>query len=285
MKGLGKGLDTLIPTNLDTSILHDSEKIEKIPLAKIVTNPDQPRKYFDEEALQELARSIKRHGIVQPLVVIKSGNQYRIVAGERRFRAANKAGLNEVPAIVRSMKDLEELEIALIENVQRVDLSPLEQAISIQKLHDQFSLGYDAIAVRLGKATTTVHNIVRLLGLPDNAKEALSSGKITEGHARSILAVKEPSKQKELLNQIIKDKWSVRQAEQYVMAIKKDVVRKKPLNEHMANSNPLTEKLALQLKTKIAIKRTAKGGKLEVYFSNDQQLDNLVGILLNRSKN
>jgi len=285
MKGLGKGLDTLIPTNLDTSILHDSEKIEKIPLAKIVTNPDQPRKYFDEEALQELARSIKRHGIVQPLVVIKSGNQYRIVAGERRFRAANKAGLNEVPAIVRSMKDLEELEIALIENVQRVDLSPLEQAISIQKLHDQFSLGYDAIAIRLGKATTTVHNIVRLLGLPDNAKEALSSGKITEGHARSILAVKEPSKQTELLNQIIKDKWSVRQAEQYVMAIKKDVVRKKPLNEHMANSNPLTEKLALQLKTKIAIKRTAKGGKLEVYFSNDQQLDNLVGILLNRSKN
>ena len=285
MKGLGKGLDTLIPTNLDTSILHDSEKIEKIPLAKIVTNPDQPRKYFDEEALQELARSIKRHGIVQPLVVIKSGNQYRIVAGERRFRAANKAGLNEVPAIVRSMKDLEELEIALIENVQRVDLSPLEQAISIQKLHDQFSLGYDAIAVRLGKATTTVHNIVRLLGLPDNAKEALSSGKITEGHARSILAVKEPSKQKELLNQIIKDKWSVRQAEQYVMAIKKDVVRKKPLNEHMASSNPLTEKLASQLKTKIAIKRTAKGGKLEVYFSNDQQLDNLVGILLNRSKN
>ncbi len=285
MKGLGKGLDTLIPTNLDTSILHDSEKIEKIPLAKIVTNPDQPRKYFDEEALQELARSIKRHGIVQPLVVIKSGNQYRIVAGERRFRAANKAGLNEVPAIVRSMKDLEELEIALIENVQRVDLSPLEQAISIQKLHDQFSLGYDAIAVRLGKATTTVHNIVRLLGLPDNAKEALSSGKITEGHARSILAVKEPSKQTELLNQIIKDKWSVRQAEQYVMAIKKDVVRKKPLNEHMASSNPLTEKLASQLKTKIAIKRTAKGGKLEVYFSNDQQLDNLVGILLNRSKN
>lgn len=285
MKGLGKGLDTLIPTNLDTSILHDSEKIEKIPLAKIVTNPDQPRKYFDEEALQELARSIKRHGIVQPLVVIKSGNQYRIVAGERRFRAANKAGLNEVPAIVRSMKDLEELEIALIENVQRVDLSPLEQAISIQKLHDQFSLGYDAIAVRLGKATTTVHNIVRLLGLPDNAKEALSSGKITEGHARSILAVKEPSKQKELLNQIIKDKWSVRQAEQYVMAIKKDVVRKKPLNEHMASSNPLTEKLASQLKTKISIKRTAKGGKLEVYFSNDQQLDNLVGILLNRSKN
>lgn len=285
MKGLGKGLDTLIPTNLDTSILHDSEKIEKIPLAKIVTNPDQPRKYFDEEALQELARSIKRHGIVQPLVVIKSGNQYRIVAGERRFRAANKAGLNEVPAIVRSMKDLEELEIALIENVQRVDLSPLEQAISIQKLHDQFSLGYDAIAVRLGKATTTVHNIVRLLGLPDNAKEALSSGKITEGHARSILSVKEPSKQTELLNQIIKDKWSVRQAEQYVMAIKKDVVRKKPLNEHMASSNPLTEKLASQLKTKIAIKRTAKGGKLEVYFSNDQQLDNLVGILLNRSKN
>lgn len=284
MKGLGKGLDTLIPTNLDTSILHDSEKIEKIPLAKIVTNPDQPRKYFDEEALQELARSIKRHGIVQPLVVIKSGNQYRIVAGERRFRAANKAGLNEVPAIVRSMKDLEELEIALIENVQRVDLSPLEQAISIQKLHDQFSLGYDAIAVRLGKATTTVHNIVRLLGLPDNAKEALSSGKITEGHARSILAVKEPSKQKELLNQIIKDKWSVRQAEQYVTAIKKDVVRKKPLNEHMASSNPLTEKLASQLKTKISIKRTAKGGKLEVYFSNDQQLDNLVGILLNRSK-
>lgn len=163
MKGLGKGLDTLIPTNLDASILHDSEKIEKIPLSKIVTNPDQPRKHFDKEALQELAKSLKQHGIVQPLVVTKSGNQYRIVAGERRFRAATIAGLGEVPAIVRTMKDLEELEIALIENVQRVDLSALEQAASIQKLHEQFSMSFDAIAERLGKATTTVHNIVRLL--------------------------------------------------------------------------------------------------------------------------
>lgn len=285
MKGLGKGLDTLIPTNLDASILHDSEKIEKIPLSKIVANPDQPRKHFDEEALQELAKSLKQHGIVQPLVVTKSGNQYRIVAGERRYRAATIAGLGEVPAIVRTMKDLEELEIALIENVQRVDLSALEQAASIQKLHEQFSMSFDAIAGRLGKATTTVHNIVRLLGLPKDAKEALSKGHITEGHARSILAVKNPSKQKTLLDHIIKDKWSVRQAEQFVTAIKNETATRKPLTDHMAKTSPLTEKLALQLQTRIIIKRMAKGGKLELHFNDDAQLEELVRKLLKNSKN
>lgn len=285
MKGLGKGLDTLIPTNLDASILHDSEKIEKIPLSKIVTNPDQPRQHFDEEALQELAESVKQHGIVQPLVVTKSENQYRIVAGERRFRAAIIAGLGEVPAIVRTMKDLEELEIALIENVQRVDLSALEQAASIQKLHDQFSMSYEAIAGRLGKATTTVHNIVRLLRLPSDSKEALAKGQITEGHARSILAVKDSSKQRALLNHIMYDRWSVRRAEQFVTAIKNETVSKRPLNDHMTETNPSTEKLASLLQTKITIKRMAKGGKLELHFNDDAQLDDLVQKLLKDSKN
>lgn len=283
MKGLGKGLDNLIPVDLDQSLLFGTEKIQQIPIAKIITNPDQPRKFFDQTSLDELAQSIKRHGIVQPLVVTKSGDNYRIVAGERRFRAARIAELQEVPAIVRSMKDLEELEISLIENVQRVDLSPLEQAISIQKLHDQFSLGFDKIAERLGKATTTVHNIVRLLGLPNDAKDALNTGTISEGHARCILALKDKKQQKDLLEKIIMNKWSVRQAEQYVTAIKQATKQEKSptaISERMAISNPQTIKLGQKLETKVTIKHMAKGGRLELHFSDSQQLEQIIKKIL-----
>ena len=283
MKGLGKGLDNLIPVDFDKSLLHGSEKIEQIPLSKISNNPDQPRKHFDQTALEELSRSISRHGIVQPLVVTKNGDTYRIVAGERRFRAARIAKLQEVPAIVRSMKDLEELEISLIENVQRVDLSPLEQAVSIQKLHDQFSLGFDKIADRLGKATTTVHNIVRLLGLPNDAKDALNQGVISEGHARCILALKNPEQQKDLLEKIIAHKWSVRQAEQYVTAIKQASqpdMQSKTISERMASTNSETVKLGQKLDTKVTIKHMAKGGRLELHFKDGQQLEQIITKIL-----
>ena len=161
--GLGRGFDSLIPQNFDNSILLDEgERIQKLALSAISPNKDQPRQQFDESSLKELAESIKNHGILQPLVVTEtSKGAYRIVAGERRWRAAGLAKLSSVPAIVRSMKELEELEIALVENVQRVDLSPLEQAVSIEHLHQQFNLGYEAIAKRLGKAVSTVNNTVR----------------------------------------------------------------------------------------------------------------------------
>lgn len=281
--GLGKGLDALIPKEFDTTILENNEKVQKLSTDKIQPNPDQPRKHFDEDALDELADSIKNHGIVQPLVVTKNGDNYRIIAGERRWRAAKKAGLKEVPAIVRSMQLIEELEVAIIENVQRVDLSPLEQALSIEHLHDQFSLSYSDIAKKLGKAVPTIHNTVRLLQLPEAATEALAKNQITEGHARAILALKDDTKrQAELLESILQFGWSVRQAEQFVTASREIAIKsQKSVKKHMATANDQTDKLAKHLHTTITIRRTAKGGKLEVFFKDDADLDRITQALLN----
>lgn len=281
--GLGRGLDALIPKEFDGSILENNEKVQKIPITHIKPNPDQPRKHFDDEALNELATSVKNHGIVQPLVVTKNGDGYRIIAGERRWRAAGIAGLKEVPAIVRSMQLIEELEVAIIENVQRADLSPLEQAQSIERLHDQFSLSYSEIAKKLGKAVPTIHNTVRLLQLPEDARVALYKNQISEGHARAILALKDDVQmQAELLDSILQFGWSVRQAEQYVTASKKTEKNSiKSVKKHMATENEQTEKLAKFLNTSVSIKRTAKGGKLEVFFKNDEELERITRTLIN----
>lgn len=280
--GLGKGFESLIPTDFDQSIVGGSERIQQIEVNKISANPDQPRKHFDEKALMELASSIKQYGVVQPLVLTKNGDAYEIVAGERRWRASKIAGLKTVPSVVRSHKELEQLEIAIIENVQRVDLSPLEQAISIQKLHDQFSLPYTDIAKKLGKAPTTVNNIVRLISLPKEAKEALEKNSISEGHARSILALKDnPELQKQLLDSIIKYKWSVRQAEQFVVGSKQGAKTESKIRSKMATETHETNELSDRLETKVSIKRTAKGGKIEIHFSDDKQFKMIVEKLIN----
>ncbi len=280
--GLGRGLDSLIPEEFDSSILETNERVQNLPISKVIPNPDQPRKHFEEEALNELATSIRNHGIVQPLIVTRYNDDYRIIAGERRWRSAKIAGLKEVPAVVRSLKLIEELEVAIIENVQRVDLSPLEQAQSIERLHDQFNLSYAEIAKKLGKAVPTIHNTVRLLQLPKPASQALKNGLISEGHARAILALKEnPQKQSELLESVLKFGWSVRQAEQFVTASRQEEKKSATkVKEHMATTNPQTEALAKRLNTSINIKRTAKGGKLEVYFKDDDDLQRITNELI-----
>lgn len=280
-KGLGRGFDALIPTDFDTSILEvTSEKVQKVKYQLVEPNPDQPRKHFDETALNELASSIKQYGIVQPLVVTKKNDKFILIAGERRWRAAKIAGLKEVPVLVRSHEELEQLEIAIVENVQRVDLSPLEQAASIERLHDQFSMTYESIAKRLGKAPATVNNIVRLLNLPDNAKKALFEGKISEGHARAILALRGDSqKQQELLTSIIRGGWSVRQAEQFVITARQGSSSPKETKAKMAATTKETKQLGAFLKTPVSIKRTAKGGKLELHFSSDEDLARIISLL------
>lgn len=279
--GLGKGLDALMPQEFDTAILQTTEKVQEVPITEVEPNPDQPRKHFDEQSLGELATSIRAHGIVQPLVVTKNGKLYRIVAGERRWRAAQLAGLAKVPVITRSLKQLEELEIAIIENVQRVDLSPLEQAQSIERLHDQFSLSYGEISKKLGKAVPTIHNTVRLLQLPAAAKEALRQAQISEGHARAILALKDDNdRQTELLQSILDYGWSVRQAEQFVTASKGTTSAKKSVKKHMQTTNAQTEKLGNRLKTAVTLRRTAKGGKLEIFFKDDADLERITTQLL-----
>lgn len=281
--GLGRGFDALIPQGVDTAVLfEEQEHVQKIAVNDLVPNPHQPRSVFDEEALAGLAESIKAYGIIQPLVITPYGQgKYAIVAGERRWRAAQLAGLQKVPAVVRTTKELERLEIALVENVQRVDLSPLEQALSIEKLHQQFSLTYEAIAKRLGKASSTVNNIVRLLQLPKEAQEALAAGEIFEGHARMVLSLKDmPDKQAELLSNIKRHGWSVRQAEQFVTSLKEGFKESKATQQRMRTETPETKRLSKRLGgNPVHIRRMAKGGKLEIGFKTDEELERILASL------
>ncbi len=279
--GLGRGLRSLIPEDFDAGALMDAgERVQQLPLDKLAPNPEQPRTVFDEAALKELAASIRQHGIVQPLVVSPHGGSYIIIAGERRWRAAGLAGLQAVPAVVRTTKQLERLELALIENVQRVDLSPLEQAVSIARLHEQFDLSYATIAKRLGKAETTLSNIVRLLQLPPSARQALIDGAISEGHARQVLALKQwPDKQDELLALITSQGWTVRQAERFVNSTKAGIQQTKVVHSHMASETPETKQLSKRYGTEVKIYRMAKGGRLELRFQSDEDLARLIGEL------
>jgi len=281
-RGLGRGFEALISDDFDKSLLLETgERIEKIPLGQLEPNPYQPRQHFDKEALQELAASIQQHGIVQPLVVttLKDG-KYHLIAGERRWRAAEIAGLKTVPAVIRSTEKLEQLEVALIENVQRVDLSPLEQAASISTLIQQFSLTHQEIAKRLGKATSTVFNIERLLGLPPAARDALANHHISEGHARAILSLKDdPPRQAYLLKTIIDQGWSVRQAERFVTSVKSGIKQTKEAHARTSMETPATKQLSKKLGTPVHVRRTAKGGKLEITFLSDAELDKLIELI------
>lgn len=273
--GLGRGFDALIPQDFDKSILlEDNERVQKIAVEALAPNPNQPRQHFDKQALEQLAESIKNHGVVQPLVVTPEKNgSYAIIAGERRWRASQLAGLKKVPAVVRTMKELEQLEVAIVENVQRVDLSPLEQAVSIERLHQQFNMTYESVAKRLGKATSTVNNTVRLLQLPEEARSALHEKKISEGHARAILALKDtPEKQVELLKNILKQDWSVRQAERFVVSVKEGFKEAKETKKRMQTETAETKQLSKKIGVPVHIRRTAKGGKLEITFKSDEEL-------------
>jgi ParB family chromosome partitioning protein len=281
--GLGKGFESLLPQNFDkTILLNENERIVKLGFDKISAHKDQPRKAFDQTTLDELAASIKVHGILQPLIVSPiGGDKYIIVAGERRFRAAKQAGLKDVPVVIRTAKELERLEIALVENVQRVDLSVLEQANSIEKLTQQFNVSVQEIAKRLGKAPSTIGNMVKLLQLPDKAKKALNKNLISEGHARSIYALHEfPEKQEKLLNNIIKFGWSVRQAEAFVVANKKEGKDEEAVKRHMITETNETKALSKLVAAPVSIRRMAKGGKLEISFTSDDDLDRLINQLL-----
>jgi ParB family chromosome partitioning protein len=252
-------------------------------LHKIAPHKGQPRTTFDKQGLAELAASITEYGVLQPIIVRPPDSkhkEYVIVAGERRWRASQLAGLKHVPAIVRSLQDLEHLELALVENVQRVDLSPLEQAVSIERLHQQFSLSYDSIARKLAKANSTVTNIVRLLQLPEAAREALERGDITEGHARAVLSLKaDADKQQELLDSIIHYGWSVRQAERFVTSVKAGATAADTAKTRVETETPATKVLSARLGAPVQIRRTAHGGRLELQFASDTELERLLALL------
>ena len=281
-RGLGRGFDALIPQDFDASLLvGEDERVQKLSIDVLLPRGNQPRQHFDEESLEELASSIKIHGVLLPLVVTGNGDgTYRIVAGERRWRAAKLANIASLPVIVRTLQELEELEIALVENVQRVDLAPLEQAVSIERLHQQFAMPYEDIATRLGKAHSTVVNIVRLLQLPSEARDSLIAKRITEGHARAILALRNfPDKQSVLLANIEKHSWSVRQAERYVTSVKSGVKNEAAAKQRVELETPQTKVLSTRLKTPVFIRRTAKGGRLEISFKTEKELKRIIMML------
>ncbi len=267
---LGRGFGSLIPEGLDTSFIkEDQNRVQNLLISDILPNPKQPRRNFDDKSLNELMTSIKRHGVLQPIIVIKDKQGYRIIAGERRWRAAKSAKLDTIPAIVRSLEELEQIEMALVENVQRVDLSPLEQAVAIYRLQQQFSLELDQIAQKLGKAPSTVSNTARLLQLPDSAKTALMQGQISEGHARAILALRQyPVLQDELLKKILKEKLSVRQAEVFVL-------NNRPKAKTVKGADELAKKITDKLGLKTVNKQRSVGGEIVISYKNEADLAKL----------
>jgi ParB family chromosome partitioning protein len=279
--GLGKGLDALIPKT-DTpapKITADApDGVNEIPVNAISPNPRQPRSIFDAEELAELAASIQEHGVIQPLIISpgESPNQFILVAGERRLMAAKKAGLETVPAILRDSSEQDRLELALIENVQRADLSALETAAAYRQLADEFNLSHGEIAKRVGKSRVSVTNTLRLLNLPPSVLEALSAGKISEGHARALLALPNAKAQAAALQTVLDKGLNVRQTEELVRKLSGEKPAQKPKPEPLPEITALEERLRSSLGTKVNLKHGKKGGTITIHYYSDEELDGLL---------
>ncbi|MCD6399325.1 ParB/RepB/Spo0J family partition protein [candidate division WOR-3 bacterium] len=258
-KALGKGLQALIPEA-------EEEGTVKISINRIYHSPFQPRSKIDNETIKELTLSIKEKGILQPLLVRKVGEKYELVYGHRRFEAAKKAGLTEIPVVIRELSDREVLEISIIENVQREDLNPLDEAKAYQKLAKEFGLTQEEIAKRVGKERSTITNKLRLLKLPKQIQDALGRGKITEGHARAILALKSEKKMLEELEKILKEKSPVRTVEKRV---KEKPYRLRHIESELMNI----------FHTKVSIAKSKKKGKIEIVFYSEEDLERILNLL------
>lgn len=289
--GLGRGFDSLIPSELldesfDPTARQDEQvsDLRNIKINEISADPEQPRRNFDEDALEELAVSIKEHGILQPIVVTPHAGGYSIVAGERRYRAAKKAGLDKIPALVRTLTNQHKLELSLIENLQRQDLNVLETATAYLKLRDQFNLTLEQIGQRVGgKSVSTISNTLRLLRLPETVREALLEGKLREGQARPLVNL-DPAIIKEILPRILKEEWSARKIEQFIVQLKAsyDSSGKKPvIPVAILPYEHATKHLAKRFEADVRVKTNAKGaGQIVIRFSNDddfQRIQKLLG--------
>ena len=285
---LGKGLGSLIPQTEDLEI-GASTVVTNIAINLIHPNPNQPRKTFKEEALTELADSIKQQGIIQPIIVEKDGGRYNIIAGERRFRAARMAGLFEIPVIIRKYTDEEKLEAALIENIQREDLNAIEEAQGYHMLMRTLNLNQDEVAQKVGKKRSTVANSLRLLNLPDDIQASLAEGRITAGHARTLLSVVNPSDMRILYSRILNDFLSVRESERQAATLNNGVRNTAPTPEPAAKAaNPEISRMEQQfidaLGTKVSVKGGLKKGKIEIsYFSLDD-LERIYDIITGSDK-
>ena len=300
--GLGKGLDSLIPNKSDKLTKPETKKnnseVKVSPAKKVKEDPkaseillkinqvepnrDQPRKEFDEDALLELADSIKQFGILQPLLVQKKKDYYEIIAGERRWRAAKLAGLKEVPVLIKSYTDQEIVEISLIENIQRENLNPIEEAMAFKRLLEEFHLKQDEVAERVSKSRTAVTNSMRLLKLSDKVKQMIIDDMISTGHARALLAIEDEEQQYLLATKIFDEKLSVRETEKLVKSLKnpkKEV--KKTTPEHQFIYNDIAEKMKSIMGTKVNINAKANGkGKIEIEYYSEEELERIYDLMM-----
>ena len=290
-RGLGKGLDSLIPTNvmMESEVKHatvstaSSPEEEKdgtlmVKLSKVEPNREQPRKNFDEDSLQELAESLKQFGMLQPILVQNRGDYYEIIAGERRWRAAKIAGLKEVPVIVRELTDQEIVEISLIENIQREDLNPIEEAQAYKRLLTEFHLKQDEVAQRVSKSRTAVTNSMRLLKLCDEVQKMVVDDMISTGHARALISIEDPEEQYLIAQKIFDEKLSVREVEKLVKDLHKPPKPPKEENKTLqAIYQEISERLKQSLSTKVSVSAKQNGaGKIEIEFYNHEDLERLL---------
>ena len=287
-KGLGKGLDSMIPekkTKAEIKADADNSLVE-VKISEIDPNIGQPRKKFDEDELLELAESIKIHGVIQPIIVTKRGKRYEIIAGERRWRASKLAGLTKIPAVIREHTDKEIMEVSLIENIQRQDLNPIEEAVAFKNLIDEYKMKQDDLAERVSKSRSAITNALRLLKLDDKVKAMLAEGLISTGHARALLAVEDKNKQQILATRIFDEKLSVRETEKLVKQILENKESKK---EKKSSEKLIYKKLEDSLKSiigsKVSIKSKDNGkGKIEIDYYSIEELDRITELLSNIKK-
>ena len=290
-RGLGKGLDSLIPTNvmMESKVKHATVSTASsaeegkdgtlmVKLSKVEPNREQPRKNFDEDSLQELAESLKQFGMLQPILVQNRGDYYEIIAGERRWRAAKIAGLKEVPVIVRELTDQEIVEISLIENIQREDLNPIEEAQAYKRLLTEFHLKQDEVAERVSKSRTAVTNSMRLLKLCDEVQKMVVDDMISTGHARALISIEDPEEQYLIAQKIFDEKLSVREVEKLVKDLHKPPKPPKEENKTLqAIYQEISERLKQSLSTKVSVSAKQNGaGKIEIEFYNHEDLERLL---------
>lgn len=275
--GLGKGLDALFITNSEPEEeVKESEKIHNLAINEVEPNRDQPRKHFEEEALEELAESIRRYGLIQPIIVTQKEGYYEIIAGERRWRASKKAGLKEVPAIIRENDERRNKEIALIENIQREDLNAVEKAMGIKVLMEEYSLTQQQISEVLGKSRSSIANTVRILNLDKRVLELAKEGKLTEGHCRALLSVEDGDKQLEMALRIIERGDNVREAEEKAQVNKK---MKKKNQKYEAIYKDIEDSFQSFFGTKVSLKAGQKRGKIVIEYKSNEDLERLLELI------
>lgn len=275
-KGLGKGISALFPSE----DVHNGETVELLAISKIIANPFQPRKIFMEEALQELAESIAEHGIIQPIVVRSNGKRYEIVVGERRYRAAKLAGLIEIPAIIKDLTEQEMMELAILENLQREDLTPIEEAEAYQSLMGNLNVTQEHLAKRLGKSRPHIANLVRLLQLPDKIREQVNIGELSMGQGRTLLGLKNKRRIPELAQKVIKEQMNVRQLEALVQQYNAPVSRETKKTDKKDVFVKATEaQLRDFFGTQVQITKSKKKSKIEIEFYSEDDLGRIMELL------